>query len=42
MTMLDEKGISNEFVHKLAEFSTAYEHSSYISLLRDLQKFVSS
>lgn len=41
MNFLDEKGVSNEFVSKLSELSTAYEHSSYISLLRDLKNFAS-
>lgn len=39
MNFLEEKGISNEFAEKLSEFSTAYEHSSYISLLESLSKF---
>ncbi|XP_014240632.1 complement component 1 Q subcomponent-binding protein, mitochondrial isoform X1 [Cimex lectularius] len=41
MNMLEDKGISNEFVEKLTEFSTAYEHKSYISLLENVQQFVS-
>lgn len=39
MNLLEEKGISNEFVEKLSELSTAYEHSKYIGLLEDLSKF---
>ncbi|XP_055690320.1 complement component 1 Q subcomponent-binding protein, mitochondrial [Lutzomyia longipalpis] len=39
MNLLEEKGISNEFVDKLCEFSTLYEHSQYISLLERLSKF---
>ncbi|XP_049788520.1 complement component 1 Q subcomponent-binding protein, mitochondrial [Schistocerca nitens] len=39
MTLLEEKGISNEFVEKLSEFSTAYEHNTYIAFLESLQKF---
>lgn len=39
MNFLEEKGISNEFAEKLSEFSTAYEHSSYIILLESLSKF---
>lgn len=39
MNFLEEKGVSNEFAEKLSEFSTAYEHSSYISLLESLSKF---
>nr|CAD7428656.1 unnamed protein product [Timema monikensis] len=38
MNLLEEKGISNEFVDKLCELSTAYEHSSYIKFLEGLQK----
>nr|CAD7413039.1 unnamed protein product [Timema poppensis] len=41
MNLLEEKGISNEFVDKLCELSTAYEHSSYIKFLEGLQKFAS-
>jgi complement component 1 Q subcomponent-binding protein, mitochondrial len=36
MNYLEE---SNEFAEKLSEFSTAYEHSSYIGLLESLSKF---
>lgn len=39
MNFLEEKGVSNEFVEKLSQFSTAYEHTSYISLLESLSKF---
>lgn len=42
MNYLDEKGISNNFVIKVSELSTAYEHSNYISLLRDLKNFTSN
>lgn len=41
MNYLEEKGISNEFAEKLANYSTAYEHSAYISLLEGLSKFAS-
>ncbi|CAG9864141.1 unnamed protein product [Phyllotreta striolata] len=41
MNYLEDKGISNEFVEKLSNFSTAYEHSAYIGLLEGLSKFVS-
>lgn len=41
MNLLEEKGVSNEFVEKLAELSTAYEHSSYITLLENVSKFTS-
>lgn len=39
MNYLEEKGISNEFVDKLSNLSTAYEHASYINLLSEVQKF---
>lgn len=39
MNFLEEKGVSNEFAEKLSEFSTAYEHQSYISLLESLSSF---
>ncbi|XP_055852049.1 complement component 1 Q subcomponent-binding protein, mitochondrial [Episyrphus balteatus] len=39
MNLLEEKGISNEFADKLADFSTAYEHASYIGFLERLSKF---
>ncbi|KAK7791055.1 hypothetical protein R5R35_007147 [Gryllus longicercus] len=41
MNILEEKGISNEFVEKLSDLSTAYEHSCYLALLENLQKFAS-
>ncbi|CAH1107249.1 unnamed protein product [Psylliodes chrysocephalus] len=40
LNYLEEKGISNEFVEKLSNFSTSYEHSAYIGLLEGLSKFV--
>uniref|UniRef100_A0A1B0BRV9 Uncharacterized protein n=1 Tax=Glossina palpalis gambiensis TaxID=67801 RepID=A0A1B0BRV9_9MUSC len=39
MNLLEEKGISSEFVEKLVDLATAYEHSSYIALLENLSKF---
>lgn len=39
MNLLEEKGVSNDFVQKLSDFSTAYEHSSYINLLESVSKF---
>ncbi|KAK9877982.1 hypothetical protein WA026_020196 [Henosepilachna vigintioctopunctata] len=41
LNYLEEKGISNEFVEKISEYSTAFEHSAYIGLLESLSKFVS-
>lgn len=39
MNLMEEKGISNEFVEKMSDLATAYEHSSYIGLLESLSKF---
>jgi complement component 1 Q subcomponent-binding protein len=39
MNFLEEKGVSNEFVDKLSQFSTSYEHSAYIGLLEGISKF---
>ncbi|XP_021199971.3 complement component 1 Q subcomponent-binding protein, mitochondrial isoform X2 [Helicoverpa armigera] len=39
MNLLEEKGVSNEFVTKLSDFSTAYEHSAYINLLETVSQF---
>ncbi|KNC21664.1 hypothetical protein FF38_09769 [Lucilia cuprina] len=39
MNLLEEKGVSNEFVEKMSDLATAYEHSSYIGLLESLSKF---
>lgn len=41
LNYLDEKGVTNEFVEKLSQYSTAYEHSAYIGLLEGLSKFAS-
>jgi len=40
MNLLEERGVSNEFVFKLSDFSTDYEHQLYVSLLSRLQAFV--
>ncbi|CAG0918790.1 unnamed protein product [Notodromas monacha] len=42
MNMLEERGVSNEFVEKLQEFCTGYEHSLYIKFLESLKKFAGS
>lgn len=42
MNLLEEKGVSNEFVDKLANYSTKYEHGLYVNLLEKLQKFASN
>lgn len=41
MNLLEEKGVTNEFVYKLSDLSTAYEHKSYVELLEGLSKFTS-
>ncbi|XP_018897713.1 complement component 1 Q subcomponent-binding protein, mitochondrial isoform X2 [Bemisia tabaci] len=41
MNLLEEKGVSNEFVSKMSDLSTVYEHLSYINLLVQLQNFAS-
>jgi len=41
MTMLEERGITNEFVDQMSDYCSAYEHSLYINLLEDLSKFAS-
>lgn len=40
MNLLEERGISNEFVDKLSEYCTDYEHQLYVGLLSRLQTFV--
>lgn len=39
MNLLEEKGISNDFVEKLSDLSTSYEHSMYVSFLETVSKF---
>lgn len=39
MNMLEERGIDKNFVEKLSDYCSAYEHSLYIQMLEDLQKF---
>ncbi|KAK6190758.1 hypothetical protein SNE40_002552 [Patella caerulea] len=40
MDMLDERGIDDEFVNGLIEFSTVYEHGKYIGFLKNMKSFV--
>jgi len=40
MTMLDERGVTNDFVEGLSDWCTAHEHSQYINLLQEIEKFV--
>ena len=39
MNLLEEKGISNDFVEKLSDLSTSYEHSLYVEFLEKVSKF---
>ncbi|XP_076473004.1 complement component 1 Q subcomponent-binding protein, mitochondrial-like [Babylonia areolata] len=39
MDMLDERGINEEFINQLVEYSTGYEHSRYLSFLKNLKSF---
>nr|CAG4649559.1 EOG090X0APE [Scapholeberis mucronata]SVE93787.1 EOG090X0APE [Scapholeberis mucronata] len=40
MNLLEERGVSNEFVEKLSDLATKREHDLFISLLERLQSFV--
>merc|ERR1719244_1025925 len=40
MNMLEERGVDNGFVESLSEWCSAHEHSQYIGLLQELEKFV--
>lgn len=40
MNMLEDRGIDAKFADDLSEFCSAYEHSQYINMLEELQKFV--
>ncbi len=40
MNMLEERGINKAFADQLSDYCSAHEHSLYINMLEDLQKFV--
>jgi len=40
MNMLDERGVNRQFVDQMSDYCSSYEHSLYINLLQDLEKFV--
>jgi len=40
MNMLEDRGITSEFVEKLSDFATDYEHTLYVDMLKNLQGFV--
>jgi complement component 1 Q subcomponent-binding protein len=42
MNMLEERGITIEFVDKLSDYCTSYEHQLYVTLLQKLEGFVGS
>jgi len=39
MTMLEERGIDNNFAERLSEWCSSYEHSQYINLLERVEKW---
>jgi len=39
MNMLEERGVDNGFVESMSEWCSAHEHSQYIGLLQELEKF---
>lgn len=41
MNLLDSRGINNEFIDSLVEYSTYYEHTKYITLLEAVKAFAS-
>jgi len=42
MNMLEDRGVSNEFVDKLSDFCSDYEHDLYVGFLEKLQNYLSS
>lgn len=42
LTMLEERGVTADFVDALVQFSTTYEHKQYVSFLQSMQSFVST
>jgi len=39
MSMLEERGVDNKFVDDLSTWCSAHEHSQYINLLQEIEKF---
>jgi complement component 1 Q subcomponent-binding protein len=39
MQMLEERGVTSEFADNLSEWCSAHEHSQYINLLQEIEKF---
>lgn len=42
MNLLSEKGVTDEFVHKISELATQYEQSLFVNMLQDAKKFFES
>jgi len=42
MNMLEERGVNSEFMEKVSDFATDYEHKLYVGLLGQLQTFIRS
>lgn len=40
MDMLDDRGINDDFIKELVEFSTAFDHTHYVKFLEGLKSFV--
>jgi complement component 1 Q subcomponent-binding protein len=40
MNMLEDRGINKDFADQVSNFCSAYEHTQYINMLEDLQKFI--
>merc|ERR1712002_551571 len=41
INMLEERGLSNDFVSNISDYATSYEHKLYIGMLEDIRSFVS-
>ena len=39
LNMLEERGITGDFLDEMVEFSTAYEHNKYVGFLEQLKEF---
>jgi len=42
LKLLEERGVTGELIHQLIDFSTAYEHKRYVTLLEQLKDFASA
>jgi len=41
LNMLEERGINEDLINELVEYSTSYEHKCYVDLLKQMKEFVS-